>query len=682
MPRSFVKSAILFTIFIVCCRVAPGQQSQPKIDHSVPALTTAQEVARYGNPNPSLQPAVKIQGVITFLDQNGTTFIRDSTGCCFFRSRRPSDLQLGQTVAIEGVRTPGLYIGGVLPSKLKVISAGPPPEPRSTTLSELSTGKHHYEFVEVEGIGRSVELTGETTATLRLNVEGGILEVQFDQAPENTDALVDANILVRGLAAGAINDHRQLVYPYLRSVDGNAVTIVQPAPSDPFAIADTPLSSLSDFARPGIISHRMKISGIALGPVMNGSVFIRSGDRGVRVFTNRPLPLEAGDPIEAIGFPQMGKFSATLADSVLQKKTGARETMKAVIPDAKQISNGALDADLVSIEATVVQILEDDNLLIAHSGDRTLRILTGGWKLPGIAPNTRARFTGIWLVTQAKHTGYRATPAEHELWLRTPADIAVISKPSWWNTRKLSIALGIVAGAGLLILAWAALLQRQIARQLKVIESKAQREAMIEERQRIAREFHDTLEQELAGLSLRLDAASPRVTDEKAKTLLDQLRHLLFRLQTETRDFVWDLRDDSQHSAPLATSLEKLIDHLQTTTSIPIRFTPEDNLPPVPALAQHHLLRISRESVNNAIKYSGAKIIRVSLDRLPDALRLRIEDDGAGFNLAERSNASGHFGLQGMKERVRKLGAELDLRSSPGEGTRVEVVLAIDATSR
>ncbi|HVJ46589.1 MAG TPA: sensor histidine kinase, partial [Luteolibacter sp.] len=507
------------------------------------------------------------------------------------------------------------------------------------------------------------------------------LEVQFDQAPENADALIDANLLVRGLAAGAINDHRQLVYPYLRSVDGNAITIVQPASSDPFAIPDTPLASLSDFARPGIVSHRMKISGTALGPVMNGSVFIRSGDRGIRVITSRPLPLEAGDEVEALGFPQMGEFSVTLTDAVVRKKPDPKKEIAAVVPDAKQISSGALDADLVSIEATVVQTLENENILIVRRGDQTLRILTGGWKLPGIAPNTRARFEGIWLVTRTKHTGYRATPAEHELWLRTAGDIVVISKPSWWNTRKLSIALGIVAGAGLLVLIWAALLQRQIAGQMKVIESKVQREAMIEERQRIAREFHDTLEQELAGLSLRLDAASPRVTDEKARTLLDQLRHLLFRLQTETRDFVWDLRDESQHSAPLETSLEKLLDHLQTTTSIPIRFVPEDNLPAIPALAQHHLLRISREAVNNAIKYSGAEAIRVSLDRLPDAIRLRVQDDGAGFNLAERSNASGHFGLQGMKERVRKLGAQLDLHSAPGEGTRVEVVLAIGGTT-
>ena len=120
-----------------------------------------------------------------------------------------------------------------------------------------------------------------------------------------------------------------------------------------------------------------------------------------------------------------------------------------------------------------------------------------------------------------------------------------------------------------------------------------------------------------------------------------------------------------------------LIDHLQTTTAIPLEFSAQEELPAVPALAQHHLLRITREAVNNAIKYSAAKSIRIALGHGPGTIHLKVEDDGTGFDPAERSGAAGHFGLQGMKERVRKLGADLDLRSKPGQGTTVEVVLAI-----
>lgn len=677
----------VLSIFLSAILVMVGHMSAqtiPRLDPKAPVLTTAREVARLPNTS-NLQPAVELaQATITFSDINGTTFIRDATGATFFRTDRTVTYQPGQVISVSGIRFPGLYIGGIHSAKVTVLSAGPPPQPRSLTLRDLATGQYHYEFVEIHGVVRTFELTGETTAKLRMNVEGGILEVQFDQAPEDGSSLVDAEVRIRGLAAGAINDHRQLVYPYLRAVDGSSISVIQAAPVSPFDTEDKPLSSLFDSARDGAVSHRVKISGIALGPMIHGSAFIRQGDRSLRVITSSPPPqLQAGDQVEALGFPQMGGFSAMLTDASLQISKPAAEVPAALIPEQRQIDSGSLDADLVTIEGLVIQHLVNDHTVIIRTATDTMRIISHGWRLPEIAPGSQARFTGIWLVTEARNTSrsYRATPVAHELWLRSPADVTLLSAPSWWNSTKLSITLGIVAGAGLLVLIWAAMLQRQVARQVQIIEVKAQREAMIEERQRIAREFHDTLEQELAGLSLRLDAAVPRVADEKAKTLLDQLRKLLFRLQTDTRDFVWDLRDESQHSEPLGISLGTLIDHLQTTTVIPLEYTVMPDMPPVPALAQHHLLRIAREAMNNAIKYSAAKTVRVSLAHAPGEVHLKVEDDGTGFDLGERSHASGHFGLQGMQERVRKLGAILDLHSKPGEGTRVEVVLAIPSTT-
>jgi signal transduction histidine kinase len=212
-----------------------------------------------------------------------------------------------------------------------------------------------------------------------------------------------------------------------------------------------------------------------------------------------------------------------------------------------------------------------------------------------------------------------------------------------------------------------------------VIESKAQREAIIEERQRIAREFHDTLEQELAGLSLRLDAATPRVADEKARDLLEQQQKLLQRLQTETRDFVWDLRDTTRQDAPLDDALRSLLDHLRNSTVILLSFHEEGKAPALPALVKHHLLRITREAVHNAIKYSGAKAIDVTLAAVDEQLRFTIADEGRGFDVASTSALNGHFGIRGMKERARKIGADLQVTSSPGKGTRVELVLALPA---
>jgi len=214
-----------------------------------------------------------------------------------------------------------------------------------------------------------------------------------------------------------------------------------------------------------------------------------------------------------------------------------------------------------------------------------------------------------------------------------------------------------------------------------VIESKAQREAITEERQRIAREFHDTLEQELAGLSLRLDAATPRVTDEKARGLLDQQRKLLMRLQTETRDFVWDLRDATRHEAPLDIALRSLVEHLQVNTTTPLTFSSSGEIPKLPALIQHHLLSLAREAVNNAVKYAKGTGIAMELTGTADRLELSIADNGQGFDVERAMSLEGHFGLRGMRERTQKIGAELELDSSLGKGTRLKVMLPLPVAS-
>jgi len=677
VPFFSQKALFLTALFLT----ATGLLAQtPKIDPSKPVLTTAREVARHPSLSTELQPAVKLQASVTFIDPSGTVFLIDPTGSTFLRGRQNASYSPGQILDIEGVRFPGLYIGGIAPKKVTVLSNQPVPEPRKITLAELSTGQYHYEPVEIQGVGRSFEITGETTATLKLNVEGGILEVQFDQAPANGETFIDAELRVHGLAAGAINDHRQLVYPYLRVADAKSVTLVRPAPADAFETSATPLSSLLDFAQTGSALHRLKVTGIALGPVLDGNLFLRNGDRSIRIQTSQPV--ETGQSLEALGFPQMGNFSAILTDAVLKISPDEKANVEPIQADSKQLSTGSLDADLVTFEAVILQQLDTENALIVRTRNQTIRVLSPTGPLTEFAPGTRVKFTGIFLVTEAKHGNYRATPTGHELWLRSPQDAVVLSTPSWWNAKKLRFTLLIVGAAAILSLVWISILRRQVSRQLEVIRGKAQREAMIEERQRIAREFHDTLEQELAGLSLRLDAALPRVTDEKANSLLGQLRKLLFRLQTETRDFIWDLRNGSQHDTALPVSLETLIAHLQSTTGIPLILKIAENLPPLPALTQHHLLRITREAVHNAAKYSAARAIHIDFSCDQKILRLCVSDDGTGFDLSDRSNAPGHFGLQGMHERVRKLGAVLEIKSETGHGTEVEVLLdlSVDRT--
>jgi signal transduction histidine kinase len=335
------------------------------------------------------------------------------------------------------------------------------------------------------------------------------------------------------------------------------------------------------------------------------------------------------------------------------------------------------DADLVTVEAHVLQRVdrESSTELLAQAGAVSLSVKSPGKADADFQPGAQVRVTGLCRVTETKSDSYRAKPVAYNIWMRDRNDLVLLQQVSWWTTQRLAIGLGGVAALALFAFIWAAQLRRQVARQLAVIEGKAQHEAMIEERHRIAREFHDTLEQELAGLSLRLDAAATRVTDEKARSLLEQQRKLLERLQTETRDFVLDLRDPSANEIPTDRALASLLSHLQVTTTIPLKLSVSGTPPSLPPLARNHLLRIAREAVHNAIKYSQSKEIDISLEQSDGSLKLEVTDDGTGFDAAKADTLENRFGIRGMRERAKKIGGLLEIRSEPGKGTQLAFTL-------
>jgi signal transduction histidine kinase len=216
--------------------------------------------------------------------------------------------------------------------------------------------------------------------------------------------------------------------------------------------------------------------------------------------------------------------------------------------------------------------------------------------------------------------------------------------------------------------------------QLAVIEGNIQAEAVAEERRRIAREFHDSVNQGLAAAALRLDAASYRLTDERSKTVLDRQRRLLATLQSEAREFIWDLRDPVHADAPLADALEAQLEFIEPSAATAIEFEPPANAADpaakLPPEVRHQIVRIVREAVANAVRHAHASRIAVRLAATDSGgLTIEIADDGTGFDVAARAAAEGHFGIRGMQERARRIGGDLTIESGPGTGTRVVLSL-------
>jgi signal transduction histidine kinase len=286
------------------------------------------------------------------------------------------------------------------------------------------------------------------------------------------------------------------------------------------------------------------------------------------------------------------------------------------------------------------------------------------------------RVTGICRVETSRDRGFRSRPERVMLLLRGPEDLSLVKAPSWWTAGRLVAAIGLLSTLLTLVLLWTSLLRRQVARQAAALSERITRQATLEERQRIAREFHDTLEQELAGLNLRLDAALTRPLEDKARGLLDASRHLVARLQTEARNLVADLRAGQPDDLDLATELEEIVRRLPADGVPALRVQIDRPLPALPALVVHHLRMIAQEAVTNALKHAAATEIRLELTRGGNALVLRVTDDGRGLAPGATDARPGHFGCMGIRERCQKIGAEVAWLPGPdGHGTLVRLSL-------
>ena len=201
--------------------------------------------------------------------------------------------------------------------------------------------------------------------------------------------------------------------------------------------------------------------------------------------------------------------------------------------------------------------------------------------------------------------------------------------------------------------------------------------AVLNERSRVGRELHDTLEQGLAGIALQLEAVAGSLSDSPvaARQSLDVARQMLRYSQEEARRSVMDLRSQALESRDLPGALTDLAKQMTYGTSTSAEVRVEGTRQQLDASHEHHLLRIGLEALTNALKHSAARHITITLRFSPDTVELVVEDDGCGIDPAAPMGLGDHFGLLGIRERVDKLGGVLQIAGTPGAGTRVMVTV-------
>jgi signal transduction histidine kinase len=664
---------------IACALGVAAQEVSPR--PPLPALIHADQVRHLSPEQAALGYPVRIRGVITGDVPAPDFFIQDSTAGVYVEgspSPRFSHL-LGDLVELEGVTGPGKFAPVIRERSLRVLGKGKLPEARLYSFNEISSGQQDSQRVQIRGIVRStsIDRTSWHELILAMNVAsgGGQFKVRVPiEREQDFSSWIDSEVLIEGVCGSLFNSERQLAGVLFYVPRLSFITVEAPAKEVPFA-------ALLKFSPDQGAGHRVRVRGVVAYQQLGDALFLQSQGKGLRVITQQDTRVEVGDLIDVLGFPAVGESAPALEDAVFHRI--GHETSPEPVKLDLTVPWERYDGALVTTDAKLLQREQRPDgvtLLLQQGGiffNATAHAPGSAGRLPSVPLNSELRITGICLVRSG---GLWRVPESFRLQLRAPDDVVVLRAPSWWNLRHTLWLLGITAAVLLAMISWVVVLGRRLREQMAVIRQKLRSGAVLQERNRIARELHDTLEQELAGITMQLDLAVdcyqqvPRVARQALETARNMTRHSM----REARRSVWDLRCHLLEHGDLVSALRQAVEPLALGNQIKVEVI-VDGLPRrLDGPIEMNLLRIGQEAATNAVKHARAQNITLELQYHPEKVRLCVYDDGRGFSPSEAAlSGNGHFGLLDMRERAQCLGCDLLIQSEPGGGTRIEVEVPV-----
>ena len=207
------------------------------------------------------------------------------------------------------------------------------------------------------------------------------------------------------------------------------------------------------------------------------------------------------------------------------------------------------------------------------------------------------------------------------------------------------------------------------------------RVAVLEERNRMARDMHDTLAQGFTGVIVQLEAVEEAMSKDqavKASGHLNRAGDLARESLREARRSVQALRPQALEEKQLSEALKDLIEKMTRGTTVHAKFTLQGKRRKLPPEWETNLLRIGQEVLTNVLRHARANEFKVLLVFDSSEIRLELRDNGCGFNPQRKHEG---FGLQGMRERAEGMGGQLTIQSAPGKGTAISIVLPVANTA-
>ncbi len=593
---------------------------------------------------------------------------------------RPSaGLPPGTRVRVDGVAQPGGFAPSVTATGIEVLGVGASPSPRPLTAAELYSPALDCQWVEANIVVRTIGRE-EGRLVCDVEIEGARAQVfvwQTEPFEVPEWLAVERSLRLRGVAATVFNGRRQMTGRYFH-VPGFAS--LHPA-AELTQESAAPLHGIDELLRwgEGTQRQRVRVRGAVTAVFGGAGIFLRGAGGSLFVRSAKPPALAVGDLIEVEGYPELAEFAPNLRAVAISKLAAGLPSGPSSM-SAETVLASQAHHDLLQVEGELIEIIggRGRTTFVCRSGRNLFEAaLENPLMPPGLIPGMTLRLTGICTMAPDP-LGYIFTPIRlFTLQLRSPADLEVISRPPWWTARRILWLLAATASVAAFAAFWALALRRQVNAQTALIRTKVKRESILEERGRIARELHDTLEQELLGVNMLVDHAAARLTSAPGEKgvahTLTLAAGMLRHCREESRTSIRDLRSVALEKLGLPAALDELLRPLAVLGHAQYSVTVSGSPRPLGHLVETALLRLAHEAVANAARHSHADHIGLDIAYEEGTVSLRVRDDGCGFTPHEAEAAAGHFGLRGMRERVRKIGAEMIIESAARLGTTVTI---------
>ena len=673
-------------------------------------LTTCAAVRALSESQAARGLPVHVKAVVTLVpsDAPGRLTVDDGTG--IWVAAPPSSeaetsvgqARVGDVVEIEGHTHEGRFAPTITIARLRIVGRAKLPPARHLAYLGSESGLHDSQRVTISGIVQSAaSLPRGNHSELKLLVStptGPFTFVLSDDSPFAATNLIDSAVSLTGVFRAYFNSRRQFLGVRIYINDPGDLHIVHAAVADAFAAPELSLAEATAFSAQGSDGHRRRVRGTVTLCKPGQYFYLQADKQGLRINTHQTAGLEPGDFVEATGFFQLQRNRAEMTEALFRRLDHGEPVQpveitrqQAVVSEPRTNAPPTQDFDdfLVALRGTLVSIdrklgepirlnLESDGVLVPAEFSEP----PDPKFLASLRHASVLRVSGVCdlIYSESLPVVNWPSPIGLRLLLRAPSDVEIIATASWWTPERLETALGIAAVVVLIFLAWVALLRRQVTLRSTQLadEMRARRDAAVEfettlrERNRLAADLHDTTEQSLTGLAFQLEAtgALQSKAPERSQQHLALARQLLNRSREDLRRSIWNLRATQLEKNTLAEALQEIATDRSAGLTVEITVAIEGEQRALTDLVAGNLLLLAQEGITNALKHAQPARVELHLSFALHAVTLVIRDDGVGFDPSTvEGPKEGHFGLQGMRERMKRLGGRVEIKSAPKSGT-------------